>query len=38
MKKHIKEIALIILMITITMLISIGIANAANNSENKKIS
>ena len=37
MKKHIKEIALIILMITITMLISIGIANAASNTESKDI-
>ena len=36
MKKHIKETILVILIITITMLISIGIANAATTSESNK--
>ena len=36
MKKHIKETILVILIITITMLISIGIANAATSSESNK--
>ena len=36
MKKNIKETILVILIITITMLISIGIANAATSSESNK--